>query len=49
MALVDDLVVTLNRQRLHLNSTVGTFYDVIALYSLLQDLFDEIGGSALAG
>jgi hypothetical protein len=49
MALIDDLQVSLPQRRLNINATAGTFYTPQALYSLLQNLFDELGAIALAG
>lgn len=49
MALIDDLQITLNTQRVHINATLGTFYNSRDLYSLLQDLTDETGVVSLAG
>ncbi len=49
MALVDDLQISLPNQRLHINASAGTFYEWRDLYSLTQNLFDEVGAIALAG
>jgi len=49
MALIDDLQITLSTQRLHIEASAGTFYTCRALYSLLMDLFDELGAVATAG
>lgn len=49
MALIDDLQISLPNQRLNINASSGTFYEARDWYSLLQNLFDEIGAIALAG
>jgi hypothetical protein len=49
MALIDDLQINLPNRRLNVNASAGTFYTARSLYSLIMDLFDELGGTALAG
>jgi hypothetical protein len=49
MALIDDLQINLPNQRLNINATLFTVYQCVDFYSLLQNLFDEIGAIALAG
>lgn len=50
MALIDDLTINLANQWIDIDpASSTTFYTTIDLYSLTQDLFDELGGSILAG
>lgn len=49
MALVDDLTIDLNNLWAEISASAGTFYESRDLYSLTQNLFDEIAPVALPG